>query len=233
MPDGFPADGAGGGRRGRRPRARAGARRPHRRRVRHARPGHGRPTSTRRSPSSATAATSCCTTPSPTSAGSSPRATRSTSRRGARGVTVYLPDGKAPLYPPALSEGAASLLPDGPRPAVVFVVRIGDRRRGHARRRRAGRDPQPGQARLRRRDATTSCRTASPSCPAASWPPRTAAARRVSSSPSRRSSSTPTGRGSSRSGPASRARTTTPGCRWPPTSPSPMRCTPPAPACSG
>ena len=42
-----------------------------------------------------------------------------------RAVTVYLPDGKAPLYPPRLSEGAASLLPDGPRPAVVFVVRIG------------------------------------------------------------------------------------------------------------
>ncbi len=42
----------------------------------------------------------------------------------ARGVTTYLPDGKAGLYPPVLSEGAASLLPDGPRPAVVFSVRI-------------------------------------------------------------------------------------------------------------
>jgi exoribonuclease R len=41
-----------------------------------------------------------------------------------RGVTVYLPDGRAPLYPPSLSEGAVSLLPDGPRPAVVFVVRV-------------------------------------------------------------------------------------------------------------
>lgn len=41
-----------------------------------------------------------------------------------RGVTVYLPDEKAPLYPAALSEGAASLLPDGPRPAVVFLVRV-------------------------------------------------------------------------------------------------------------
>lgn len=41
-----------------------------------------------------------------------------------RGTTVYVPDGKAPLYPPSLSEGAASLLPDGPRPAVVFVVRL-------------------------------------------------------------------------------------------------------------
>lgn len=41
-----------------------------------------------------------------------------------RGVTVYLPDGRAPLYPPQLSEAAASLLPDGPRPAVLFTVRI-------------------------------------------------------------------------------------------------------------
>lgn len=43
-----------------------------------------------------------------------------------RGTTQYLPDGKAGLYPPVLSEGAASLLPDGPRPAVVFTVRIGE-----------------------------------------------------------------------------------------------------------
>ncbi len=42
-----------------------------------------------------------------------------------RGTTLYLPDGKAGLYPPALAEGAASLLPDGPRPAVVFHVRVG------------------------------------------------------------------------------------------------------------
>ncbi len=42
-----------------------------------------------------------------------------------RGVTVYLPDQRATLYPTALSEGAASLLPDVDRPAVVFVVRVG------------------------------------------------------------------------------------------------------------
>jgi exoribonuclease R len=41
-----------------------------------------------------------------------------------RGETFYLPDGKAGLYPPALAEGAASLLPDGPRPAIIFTVRI-------------------------------------------------------------------------------------------------------------
>ena len=41
-----------------------------------------------------------------------------------RGETIYLPDGRAGLYPPALSEAAGSLLPDGPRPAVIFVVRV-------------------------------------------------------------------------------------------------------------
>lgn len=42
-----------------------------------------------------------------------------------RGETQYLPDGKAGLYPPVLAERAASILPDGPRPAVVFTVRLG------------------------------------------------------------------------------------------------------------
>lgn len=42
-----------------------------------------------------------------------------------RGTTVYLPDRRAPLYPQLLSEGAASLLPDVDRPAVVFTVRVG------------------------------------------------------------------------------------------------------------
>ncbi|HOB14073.1 MAG TPA: RNB domain-containing ribonuclease [Novosphingobium sp.] len=41
-----------------------------------------------------------------------------------RGETTYLPDGKAGLYPRVLSEGAASLLPDGARPAVIFTSRI-------------------------------------------------------------------------------------------------------------
>lgn len=42
----------------------------------------------------------------------------------ARGTTLYLPDGKASLYPKILSEGGASLLPGGPRPAVIFAVRV-------------------------------------------------------------------------------------------------------------
>jgi exoribonuclease R len=41
-----------------------------------------------------------------------------------RGETLYLPDGRAGLHPPLLSEGAASLLPDGDRPAVIFTVRV-------------------------------------------------------------------------------------------------------------
>jgi exoribonuclease R len=41
-----------------------------------------------------------------------------------RGVTVYLADERAPLYPPSLCDRAASLLPSGPRPAVVFTVRV-------------------------------------------------------------------------------------------------------------
>ena len=41
-----------------------------------------------------------------------------------RGTTVYLPDSRIPQYPTALSEGAASLLPDSDRPAVVLTVLI-------------------------------------------------------------------------------------------------------------
>jgi exoribonuclease R len=41
-----------------------------------------------------------------------------------RGTTIYLPDDKAALYPPVLAEGAASLLPAVPRPAVIFTTRI-------------------------------------------------------------------------------------------------------------
>jgi len=37
-----------------------------------------------------------------------------------RGLTLYSPDIKTPLYPPSLSEAGASLLPDELRPAVVF-----------------------------------------------------------------------------------------------------------------
>ena len=39
-----------------------------------------------------------------------------------RGQTLYSPDRRTPLHPPALSEGAASLLPDQLRPAVLWTI---------------------------------------------------------------------------------------------------------------
>ncbi len=41
-----------------------------------------------------------------------------------RGVTFYGPDRRAPLHPVELSEGAASLLPDVERPALVWELRL-------------------------------------------------------------------------------------------------------------
>jgi exoribonuclease R len=40
----------------------------------------------------------------------------------ARGVTIYLPDGRAPMLPDSLGEGAASLLPDQERAALVWTI---------------------------------------------------------------------------------------------------------------
>lgn len=39
-----------------------------------------------------------------------------------RGETLYAPDSRIPLYPPSLSEGAASLLPDQRRPALLWTI---------------------------------------------------------------------------------------------------------------
>lgn len=47
-----------------------------------------------------------------------------------RGTTVYLPDQSTPLHPPALSHGAASLLPDQVAPACVWSICLDDQ--GHA-----------------------------------------------------------------------------------------------------
>ncbi len=41
-----------------------------------------------------------------------------------RGLTVYLPDRRAPLHPPSLSEDAASLLPGRVRPAYVWDLTL-------------------------------------------------------------------------------------------------------------
>jgi VacB/RNase II family 3'-5' exoribonuclease len=40
----------------------------------------------------------------------------------ARGVTLYLPDGRAPMLPNVLGEGGASLLPEQERPAVLWTI---------------------------------------------------------------------------------------------------------------
>ena len=39
-----------------------------------------------------------------------------------RGQPIYLPDGRVPLHPPVLSEGAVSLLPDVTRAAMVWTI---------------------------------------------------------------------------------------------------------------
>ncbi len=39
-----------------------------------------------------------------------------------RGLTLYLPDGKAPLHPTVLSDGKASLLPDTDRMALLWTI---------------------------------------------------------------------------------------------------------------
>ncbi|KAA0273979.1 MAG: RNB domain-containing ribonuclease [Acidobacteria bacterium] len=43
-----------------------------------------------------------------------------------RGVTVYAPESKAPLYPTRLSEGSASLLPGAWRPVVLWTIDLDD-----------------------------------------------------------------------------------------------------------
>jgi exoribonuclease R len=43
-----------------------------------------------------------------------------------RGVTVYLPDGRVPLHPAALSEGTASLLPGQETPALLWSIDLDD-----------------------------------------------------------------------------------------------------------
>jgi len=42
----------------------------------------------------------------------------------ARGVTVYLPDGRVPMLPAVIGEGAASLLPDQERPALLWTIEL-------------------------------------------------------------------------------------------------------------
>ena len=41
-----------------------------------------------------------------------------------RGMTLYAPDRRTPLHPLVLSEGAASLLPDQVRPALLWTLTL-------------------------------------------------------------------------------------------------------------
>ncbi len=81
-------------------------------------------TSTRRYTSSAVGRGTGCATPSRTSPRSSLPAGRWIRRRTRRGQTLYAPDGNAPLYPPQLSEGAGSLLPNETHPALVWTIEV-------------------------------------------------------------------------------------------------------------
>lgn len=44
----------------------------------------------------------------------------------ARGLTMYFPDGRAPLHPARLSEGAASLLPNEERQSLLWTIELDD-----------------------------------------------------------------------------------------------------------
>ena len=44
-----------------------------------------------------------------------------------RGTTLYAPDCRAPLHPPVLSEGVASLLPNEMRPALLWTMTLDHR----------------------------------------------------------------------------------------------------------
>src|SRR5450631_1708580 len=41
-----------------------------------------------------------------------------------RGETLYSPDMRTPLHPPVMGEGAASLLPDQTRPALLWTINL-------------------------------------------------------------------------------------------------------------
>ena len=91
---------------------------------RHARPGRVDRSRPGVRPRVGRATTSCCTTRSPTSAASSTPAGRSTPRRGSGASRSTCPTGARRCTRRRCREAAASLLPDGPRPAVVFTVRV-------------------------------------------------------------------------------------------------------------
>ena len=68
-----------------------------------------------------------------------------------RGLTLYLPDRRTPLYPEVLSQGAASLLPDDERRALLWTIDLdADAMPVGTPRVPAGHGAQPAAAELRR-----------------------------------------------------------------------------------
>ena len=97
-------------------------------------------------------AATACTTRSPTSPRSSCPAAPLDREAFVRGVTLYLPDGRAPMLPDVLGEGAASLLPDGRPSRAALDLRPRRRRRDPSRPAANGRPCAAARrARLRRR----------------------------------------------------------------------------------
>ena len=79
-----------------------------------------------------------------------------------RGETLYGADSKVPLHPPVISEGAASLLPDQVRPALLWTIKVDATGEGTDVTVERARVRSTRQARLRRRAAgrsTTAART--------------------------------------------------------------------------
>ena len=65
-----------------------------------------------------------------------------------RGTTLYAPDCRAPLHPPVLSEGAASLLPNEVPTGAAVDDHAGPSRSDGCGRRGTGQGPQPRPAEL-------------------------------------------------------------------------------------
>ena len=70
-----------------------------------------------------------------------------------RGETLYGADSKVPLHPPVISEGAASLLPDQVRPALLWTIKVDATGEGTDVTVERARVRSTRQARLRRRAA--------------------------------------------------------------------------------
>lgn len=143
-----------------------------------------------------------------------------------RGETLYGAEEKVPLHPPAISEDAASLLPDRVRPALLWTIRLGpDGERVDADVRRAlvrSREQLTYEEAQRRVDAGEGPETLAGSRRSGrcAWPARPHAGACRCRSPSR-TWSWMAGAGTSSTGPGCRSRTGTRRSRCSPATPPP------------